>query len=131
MAYKLNGQSATPYINGSEATVKLNGSTVYPEALPVTATPTVEEPTCYAQFSTGMNYLTAVIKNNDISTVTIRNYGREVGTLAGGATSTFVLEYGFSTPYQYSLRITAQATGKSESAAVTKSGTLYFCELRD
>ncbi|NLY09661.1 MAG: hypothetical protein GXZ11_07225 [Tissierellia bacterium] len=29
MAYKLNGQSATPYINGSKATVKLNDNTVY------------------------------------------------------------------------------------------------------
>lgn len=29
MPYSLNGQSATPYINGTRATVKLNGSTVY------------------------------------------------------------------------------------------------------
>lgn len=32
MAYKLNGQSATPYINGSRATVKLNNNTVYQPA---------------------------------------------------------------------------------------------------
>ena len=32
MAYRLNGLSATPYINGFRATVKLNGNTVYQPA---------------------------------------------------------------------------------------------------
>lgn len=131
MAYTLNGQSATPYINGSVATVRLNGNIVYqPAPPPVTATPTVGDPTCYSELSGGMNYLIATIKNNDSSTVTIRNFGVVRGTLAGGATAEIILASGFSTPYQYSISITAQATGKSESAAVTKSGTLYFCELR-
>lgn len=131
MPYKLNGQSATPYINGFIATVKLNGDTVYPEALPVTATPTIETVSCYTEFSSGTNYLTARIKNNDSSAVTIRNFGVVRGTIAGGATATLNMASGFSVPYQYSLSITAQATGKSVSAAATKSGTLYFCELRD
>jgi len=132
MPYTLNGQSATPYINGSRATVKLNGNTVYPETLPATAAPTIVSVSCYTDLSSGTNYnyLTATIKNNDSSTVTIRDYGRVLGTIAGGATATLNVASGFSTPYQYSLRITAQATGKSESAVVTSSGTLYFCELR-
>ena len=132
MPYKLNGQSATPYINGSRATVKLDGSIVYqPEPAPVTATPTIVSVSCYTEFSSGMNYLTATIKNNDSSAVTIRNFGVVRGTIAGGATATLNMASGFSVPYQYSISITAQATGKSESAAVTSSGTLYFCELRD
>lgn len=132
MPYKLNGQSATPYINGSRATVKLNGNIVYqPEPTPVTAAPTIVSVSCYTEFSSGINYLTATIKNNDSSAVTIRNFGVVRGTIAGGATATLNMTSGFSTPYQYSLSITAQATGKSESAAVTSSGTLYFCELRD
>lgn len=132
MPYTLNGRSATPYINGSKAKVVLNGSTVYqPEPTPVTATPTIETVSCYTEFSSGTNYLTARIKNNDSSAVTIRDYGRVLGTIAGGATATLNVASGFSVPYEYSLRITAQATGKSVSAAVTKSGKLYFCELRD
>lgn len=131
MPYILNGQSATPYINGSRATVKLNGNTAYqPEPTQVTASPTIVSVSCYTEFSSGWNYLTVTIKNNDSSTVTIRDYGRVLGTIAGGATATLNAASGFSTPYQYSLRITAQATGKSESAVVTSSGTLYFCKLR-
>lgn len=131
MAYNLNGQSATPYINGSIATVNLNSSTVYPpEAPPVTATPTVESVTCWSEFSSGTNYLAVVVKNNDSSAVTIRNFGITQGTLAGGATATFNVASGFSVPYTYSISITAQATGKSVSEAVSRSGTLYFCELR-
>lgn len=95
------------------------------QSSPTTAAPTVGTPGCAV--ISGTNNLTAYITNNDTSTVTLRNRNLVIGTLAGGASKSFNVGSGFSTPYYYNISITATASGKTESSSVSRSGTANYC----
>lgn len=92
-----------------------------------TATPTVGTPYCEDDGST--KYLKVSIKNNDTSTATIKNYGNIVATINAGATQYVIVADSFSTPYNYTISITAQADGEGQSATVSRSGKIIFCSF--
>lgn len=90
-----------------------------------TAAPTVGAAACVVE--SGTNFLSVNIKNNDTSTVTLRNRTLVLGTLAGGASKSFNVGSGFNTPYNYTLSITATASGKTQSSSVSRIGTANYC----
>lgn len=90
-----------------------------------TTTPTIELVSC--RNIGGVNVLQARIKNNDSEPVTIREGSNIVGTINGGDTQTLDIITGFTTPYSYSISITAQATGREISTPATRSGNILSC----
>lgn len=101
------------------------GYAIWEAAAATTAKPTVGTPVCMVK--DGTNFLTVLVTNNDSSSVTIKNYSNTIGTLGPGATNDFNIQSGLTPPYNYDIRITATATGRTESTAFTDIGTIRFC----
>lgn len=103
------------------------GYAIWEEADPTTAKPTVGTPTCVNY--NGTNEASVKITNNQDEEVTIKNGKFTLGTLNASSSGTFTIESGFKTPYDYSLSITAKASGYNISPAVTKTGRINVCAL--
>lgn len=98
----------------------------YSSIQPKTATPTVGEP--YCTNISGVNYLSVAITNNDDTTATIYKGSSSMGTLAPGATASYILASGFNPPYTYDYDFSATAGGKKQSSRVFKEGNVVFCQ---
>ena len=99
-----------------EATIKVkqvvtdNTNTNTIPMTPTTATPTVGIAHCLREDMQNKIYIS--VTNNDISTVTIRNYGSNKTTLGAGQSTDVLLGYAINTPINYDYSITAIANGK-------------------
>src|SRR5690606_10797893 len=83
----------------------------------VTETPTVGTPYCV--IDGGTNSYRVLISNNDNMSVTIRNGSTVLGTMTALETNKeFIFASGSSTPYNYNINITAQASGLQQSTNV-------------
>lgn len=92
-----------------------------------TATPTVGTP--YCKIDGGVNSYRVIITNNENMSVTIRNGNVVLGTMTALETKEFIFDSGKPTPYNYSINITAQASGLQRSTNVNRSGTIILCTL--
>ena len=62
--------------------------------------------------------------------VTIRNDDVVLGTMTAFETNKeFIFDVNRPTPYNYSINITAQASGLQTSTNVNKSGTIVICSF--
>ena len=94
---------------------------------PKTATPTVGTPFCLEEFGYKMIYVG--VTNNDTSTATIYANGANIGQAPGSTYVELVVDGGVSLNYSYNINFVAQASAKSPSDIVNKTGTVIFCIL--
>src|SRR5690606_17313581 len=93
-----------------------------------TETPTVGTPYCV--IDGGINRYIVLISNNENMSVTIRNGNTVLGTMTALETNKeFIFTSGQSTPYNYNINITAQASGLQPSTNVNRSGTIHLCSF--